>query len=123
MQAAQQQAAAALGHTLGMPGAPFQAFNPQSPAALYSRSFAPPYGPNGYAGSGMTSPVTGGAQANGSDGMDPNGGAFGNRCVFMGNLPEDATGEDIANAVKGGLVTQIRHLTEKNIAVRAFNTS
>lgn len=66
----------------------------------------------------MTSPVMGGAHINGGDAMDPNGGgAYGNRCVFLGNLPEDTTPEDVANAVKGGLVTQIRYLPEKNIAV------
>lgn len=130
VQAAQQQAAAALGHTLGMPGAPFQAFNPQSPAALYSRPYNPPFHQNGagagaVGGPGFSAPVNGMAGAGGVPGESTGstgspGDSFGNRCVYLGNLPEEATAETIANAVRGGLITQIRYLQDKHIGFVTF---
>lgn len=103
VQAAQQQAAAALGHTLGMPGAPFQAFNPLSPATLYSSNFH--------------SPVS---RQTGFENQDPYNNTMSNRCVYIGSLPEEATTSDICDAIRGGLVAQIRYLQDKHYAFVTF---
>jgi hypothetical protein len=41
----------------------------------------------------------------------------GNRTVYIGNIAPDTTTEELCNAIRGGLIQQIRHLTDKNIAV------
>lgn len=118
VQAAQAQAAAALGHTLGMPGAPFSAFNAQSPVALYGAKFGSP----AFAQNGFGSPM-------GGMGMGINGGGSpewigtsslagqGNRCVYMGGIPDQATTEDVCNVIKGGLLQQVKYMPDKHIAV------
>ncbi|KAJ9118109.1 hypothetical protein QFC22_004008 [Naganishia vaughanmartiniae] len=133
VQAAQQQAAAALSHTLGLPGAPFQAFNPLSPAALYSADFSNPV----YAQSGMLNAIVNSANAAGpssgpinraefgnvmGDHARPpmNGGQSPNRCLYLGNLPEDATTSDICDAIRGGLLLSVKYTPEKHYAFVTF---
>lgn len=129
VQAAQQQAAAALSHTLGIPGGPFPTFNPLSPAALYSADFSNP----AFAQSGMWNAIVAGAAAGGpSNGMVGQAGEFGhggfaapavngghptNRCLYIGNLPEDATTSDICEGIRGGLLLSIKYIPEKHYAV------
>jgi len=100
VQLAQQQAALALGHTLGMPGAPFQAFNPLSPATLYSSQFH--------------SPVP---RQNGFENQDPYNQTMSNRCLYIGSIPPEAETSDVFDAIRGGLVAQLRYLKEKHYAV------
>lgn len=100
VQLAQQQAAAALGHTLGMPGAPFQAFNPLSPATLYSSTFHSPVPRQG-----------------GFENQDPYNQNMSNRCIYIGSIPPEAEASDVFDAIRGGLVAQLRYLKEKHYAV------
>ncbi|KAI5449008.1 hypothetical protein NCC49_005692 [Naganishia albida] len=132
VQAAQQQAAAALSHTLGIPGGPFPTFNPLSPAALYSADFSNP----AFAQSGMWNAIVAGAAAGGpSNGMVGQAGEFGhggfaapavngghptNRCLYIGNLPEDATTSDICEGIRGGLLLSIKYIPEKHYAFVTF---
>ncbi|KAG7532258.1 hypothetical protein FFLO_03653 [Filobasidium floriforme] len=103
VQLAQQQAAAALGHTLGMPGAPFQAFNPLSPATLYSSTFHSPVPRQG-----------------GFENQDPYNQTMSNRCIYIGSIPEEAEASDVFDAIRGGLVAQLRYLKEKHYAFVTF---
>lgn len=124
VQAAQQQAAAALSHTMGVPGGAFPAIHPLSPAALYSADFSNPM----FAQSGLLNAIVAGATI----GRSPNGmgeyqgatGGFGvngghpvNRCLYIGNLPDDATTTDICEAIRGGLVLSVKYMADKHCAV------
>ncbi len=106
--AAQQQAAAALGHTLGIPGSPFQAFAPHSTASLYGFQQPPQQFTNSNFSAGFNSPM--------HEGVDPL--SINNRCVYLGQLAEEVTTEEICNAVRGGQLLQIKYIQEKHIAVR-----
>jgi hypothetical protein len=46
-----------------------------------------------------------------------NGGHPTNRCLYIGNLPEDATTSDICEAIRGGLLLSIKYILEKHYAV------
>jgi hypothetical protein len=106
--AAQQQAAAALGHTLGLPGSPFQAFQPQSPAALYAYP-SPHFQQNS---AGFTAGFTPHPTHDGGDVIPAN-----NRCIYFGQLADEVTTEDICNAVRGGQLLQVKFIPDKHIAV------
>lgn len=124
VQAAQQQAAAALSHTMGVPGGSFPAIHPLSPAALYSADFSNPmFAQSGLlnaivAGATIALPPTGDYQGvNGGFGGMQNGAHPGNRCLYIGNLPEDATTTDICEAVRGGLLLSVKYIADKHYAV------
>ncbi|KAG5457775.1 MAG: hypothetical protein BJ554DRAFT_2132, partial [Olpidium bornovanus] len=46
--------------------------------------------------------------------------AGGNRSVYLGGIHPDATCEDICNAIRGGILNQIRYLSDKHIAFVTF---
>jgi hypothetical protein len=110
--AAQQQAAAALGHTLVLPNSPFQAFAPHSASSLYGFPPSPQYA-NGSFSAGYPSSMN-----EGVDALSVN-----NRCVYLGQLADEVTTEEICNAVRGGQLLQIKYIQEKHIAVRTSTTS
>ncbi|KAG5455363.1 MAG: hypothetical protein BJ554DRAFT_5239 [Olpidium bornovanus] len=43
-----------------------------------------------------------------------------NRSVYLGGIHPDATGEDICNAIRGGILSQIRYIPDKHIAFVTF---
>lgn len=49
-----------------------------------------------------------------------NGGQSPNRCLYIGNLPEDATTSDICDAIRGGLLLSVKYTPEKHYAVSPF---
>ncbi|KAI8984242.1 hypothetical protein BDF20DRAFT_858795 [Mycotypha africana] len=49
-------------------------------------------------------------------GLPPSAGPMQQRTLYLGNLHEDTTVEDICNQMRGGNIVQIRHLREKRIA-------
>lgn len=66
--------------------------------------------------SGATTPIggLGSALGYGSDAA----GQMGNRTVYLGNLMPGTTTEELCNNIRGGQLQQIKHLHDKNIAVR-----
>jgi RNA recognition motif-containing protein len=44
----------------------------------------------------------------------------GNRCVYLGGIHHEATVEDLCNAIRGGMLQQIRYLADKHIAFVTF---
>ncbi|KAF8959774.1 hypothetical protein BGZ46_001697 [Entomortierella lignicola] len=46
--------------------------------------------------------------------------AEGNRTVYLGNISEDTTCEDLCNAIRGGILNSIRYLPLKHIAFVSF---
>ncbi|KAI9312467.1 hypothetical protein BX666DRAFT_1866067 [Dichotomocladium elegans] len=47
-----------------------------------------------------------------------NGGQL--RTIYLGNIPAEATCEDLCNAIRGGILFQIRYLSDKHIAFVTF---
>jgi hypothetical protein len=43
-----------------------------------------------------------------------------NRCIYIGSIPEEAEASDVFDAIRGGLVAQLRYLKEKHYAVSSF---
>lgn len=111
VQAAQAQAAAAISSQHAqMPGSPFVPFSPMTPSFA---TFGTP-------ASGFGSPIFQGGilPADAAGFMDPgSGGHVGNRNIYLGNLGPDTTTEELCNNIRGGMLQQIRHMHEKNIAV------
>ncbi|KAK9718116.1 hypothetical protein K7432_005719 [Basidiobolus ranarum] len=48
------------------------------------------------------------------------GGAISNRTIYLGNIHPETTCEDICNVVRGGILHQIRFMTDKHIAFISF---
>ncbi|KAF9344453.1 hypothetical protein BGX26_004349 [Mortierella sp. AD094] len=66
---------------------------------------------------GMGSGLGGGSQMGQSAGALT---AEGNRTVYLGNISEDTTCEDLCNAIRGGILNSIRYLPLKHIAFVSF---
>lgn len=112
---------------MGGPGGPFSAIHPMSPAALYSADFSNPM----FAQSGLLNAIVASATVprppNGMAGPGEfaNGGFGGQgnvvhpvqRCLYIGNLPEDTTTTDICEAVRGGLLLSVKYIADKHYAV------
>jgi hypothetical protein len=65
---------------------------------------------------GMVSP--GGEFAgHGGFAAPPGNGHPTNRCLYIGNLPEDATTSDICEGIRGGLLLSVKYIPEKHYAV------
>ena len=45
---------------------------------------------------------------------------IGNRTVYLGNLSEETTAEELCNAIRGGILQSIRYLSDKHIAFVTF---
>ncbi|EOR02048.1 hypothetical protein E3P92_00871 [Wallemia ichthyophaga] len=45
---------------------------------------------------------------------------IGNRTVYLGNLSEETTAEELCNAIRGGIIQSIRYLSDKHIAFVTF---
>jgi hypothetical protein len=105
---------------MGVPGSPFSAIHPMSPAALYSADFSNPM----FAQSGLLNAIVASARmagpgefANGGFGGQGNGVHPVQRCLYIGNLPEDTTTTDICEAVRGGLLLSVKYIADKHYAV------
>lgn len=48
---------------------------------------------------------------------------IGNRTVYLGNLSEETTAEELCNAIRGGILQSIRYLSDKHIAFVVSNRS
>jgi len=105
VQAAQAQAAAAISSQHAqMPGSPFVPFSPMTPSFASFGSPAP-------FGSPLFPAVAAGY-------MDPAAAdQAGNRNIYLGNLGPKTTTEELCNNIRGGMLQQIRHMHDKNIAV------
>jgi len=81
----------------------------------------PSFASFGTPASGFGSPIfTGGGGFSAIAGgyMDPaSAGQAGNRNIYLGNLGPDTTTEELCNNIRGGMLQQVRHLHDKNIAV------
>ncbi|WWD01138.1 hypothetical protein V866_008077 [Kwoniella sp. B9012] len=97
-----------------MPGTPFSSFSPMTAGF---GGFGTP------ASAGFGSPLFGNGfpSASNSGFMDSNGAnQVGNRTVYLGNIHPDTTVEELCNNIRGGMLQQIRYLTEKHIAFITF---
>ncbi|GAA5805406.1 hypothetical protein HPULCUR_010922 [Helicostylum pulchrum] len=47
-------------------------------------------------------------------------GAMANRTIYLGNIHPDTTTEDICNAIRGGILSQLKFIPEKHIAFITF---
>ncbi|KAG2234527.1 hypothetical protein BDF21DRAFT_414889 [Thamnidium elegans] len=47
-------------------------------------------------------------------------GAIANRTIYLGNIHPDTTTEDICNAIRGGILSQLKFIPEKHIAFITF---
>ncbi|OXB38798.1 cytoplasmic protein [Cryptococcus neoformans] len=96
-------------------GSPFPAFSPMS--AGFSNFPTP--GPNtgfgspAFAGNNF-SPVVPGFTENG--GMNQ----AGNRTIYLGNIHQDVTIEELCNHIRGGILHQVRYFPDKHIAFVTF---
>lgn len=72
-----------------------------SPYTPYTSSFAYPASPAAF-------------------GFDNQASQAGNRCVYLGGIHHEAQVEDLCNAIRGGMLQQIRYLPEKHIAFVTF---
>lgn len=52
--------------------------------------------------------------------IDHSLGGVANRTVYLGNIHPDTTAEDICNAIRGGILSQIRFMPDKHIAFITF---
>ena len=108
-----QQAAHAAHAHVQMPASPFGPhFSPMN------ASFGSPFGTP--AASGFASPMFNPAAFNspGGYGADPSfASQAGNRNIYLGNIHPDTTTEELCNNIRGGVIQQIRHMKDKNIAV------
>ena len=116
MQAAQAQAAAAISsqHAQISPSTAFGQFSPMTPSFALGNFGSP---------SGFASPMFPGPGFGHSPTSfaDPSFGAQGgNRNIYLGNIHPDTTTEELCNNIRGGVVQQIRHLKDKNIAFVTF---
>ncbi|WWC69212.1 uncharacterized protein I206_103149 [Kwoniella pini CBS 10737] len=97
-----------------IPGTPFSSFSPMTAGF---GGFGTP------ASAGFGSPLFGNGfpSAGGSGFMDSNtAGQVGNRTVYLGNIHPDTTIEELCNNIRGGMLQQIKYLTEKHIAFITF---
>ncbi|WWC89806.1 uncharacterized protein L201_004732 [Kwoniella dendrophila CBS 6074] len=97
-----------------IPGTPFSSFSPMTAGF---GGFGTP------ASAGFGSPLFGNGfpSAGGSGFMDTNtANQVGNRTVYLGNIHPDTTIEELCNNIRGGMLQQIRYLTDKHIAFITF---
>ena len=74
-----------------------------------------------YGGVGGSNGLHGGSFSPSSAFSDPSFGAQGgNRNIYLGNIHPDTTTEELCNNIRGGVIQQIRHLKDKNIAFVTF---
>lgn len=71
--------------------------------------------PTGYMNYGTNPP-----RRNSADSGDAQYHQFGNRTVYLGNLHQDTTTEDICNHVRGGILQNIRYMPDRHIAFVTF---
>jgi RNA recognition motif-containing protein len=118
-------AAASLGYpTAFMPGgsAPFSNYGALNPGAIGNNSAAnASFASSGQGDDSMQSPT------GNSSMFGPMGSAnvtalqqIGNRTVYLGNIHPDTTTEEICNHIRGGILQNIRFITEKHIAFITF---
>ncbi|KAJ8660701.1 hypothetical protein O0I10_003749 [Lichtheimia ornata] len=74
----------------------------------------------GGANSGSAAMMSQAAAAYGMAGAGANNPAASLRTLYLGNIPSEATCEDLCNSIRGGVLFQIRYLTDKHIAFVTF---
>nr|KIR85433.1 cytoplasmic protein [Cryptococcus tetragattii IND107] len=96
-------------------GSPFPPFSPMS--AGFSNFPTP--GPN----AGFASPAfAGNSFSPVAPGFTENGGMnqIGNRTIYLGNIHQDVTLEELCNHIRGGMLQQVRYFPDKHIAFITF---
>ncbi|CAG8443539.1 3673_t:CDS:1 [Ambispora leptoticha] len=65
-----------------------------------------------------TSPLF--SSASSAAGSTTSGSQVGNRTIYLGNIHQDTTCEEICNVIRGGILHQIRYMADKHIAFVTF---
>ncbi|CAG8452664.1 273_t:CDS:2 [Ambispora gerdemannii] len=65
-----------------------------------------------------TSPLF--SSASSAAGSATSGSQVGNRTIYLGNIHQDTTCEEICNVIRGGILHQIRYMADKHIAFVTF---
>ncbi|PKI85866.1 hypothetical protein MVES_000199 [Malassezia vespertilionis] len=81
--------------------------------------FQPYYERNNTVRGGEMDPEAEQARANLTS-VEPQYHQLGNRTVYLGNLHQDTTAEDICNHVRGGILQNVRYLPDRHIAFVTF---